>query len=139
MATKKVIQDFGRQYTLAAVQAFDYTDSLDGTLEALSIQLPVNAIITGGYINVTTAFDTGTTHVLDLDDDGTGTTAILNAVNLKSAAITEISGLGEYVDGTAVTGNLQVTDTPAGTDPTAGQGYIVVEYVVVGRANENQD
>ena len=34
MATKKVIQDFGRQYTLAAVQAFDYTDSLDGTLEA---------------------------------------------------------------------------------------------------------
>ena len=136
MPTKKVIQDFGRQYTLAAVQEISYADGLDGTLDALTIQLPEDAIVTGGYVVVETAFNTGTTHVINVGYSGS-LTAFATAVNLKSAAATALVGLGTVTDSTSST--VTVGHTPVGADATAGAATIVVEYVVKGRANENQD
>lgn len=138
MSTKKVIKDFGRQYTLSAVQKITFEDAVDGTLDLCTIELPEDAFIISGALIVTTAFNTATTAVLDVGwgDDPNG---YLAATNLKSAAKTSFIAGTLAVLTSATTVPITLLYTGVGAAPTTGEAYLVVEYVVKGRANENQD
>lgn len=138
MSTKKVIQDFGRQYVLSAVQKLTYEDAVDGTLDACEIAIPEDAVILSGRLIVTTAFNTATSAVLDAgwsaDPNG-----YLAATNLKTTGQTDfIAGSIAGVT-TSTTVPVTLAYTGVGAVPTTGEAYVVVEYVVKGRANENQD
>lgn len=138
MATVKVLKDSGRQYSLTAVQKITVADHLDGTLGTLTLELPADAFIVAAALIVTTAFNTGTTHTLSIGHSGSAT-FYLGATDLKTAARTSFTAGALAAVTTATTGVVLFTSTPVGTAPTTGEAYIVVEYVVKGRANENQD
>lgn len=124
-------KDVGRQWELTAVAEFDYTDADGETLELVDI--PAGARVTGGYVVIVNAWDTGTTAVLDLGDKTTGDRYVSN-LDAKTPGGTAIVPAGPaFTVKDAVTVNI----TNTGTAPEAGDGYVVVKYVIDGRSNEN--
>ena len=95
------------------------------------IGLPPNAVIIGGQLVVTTAFN-GSTYPVVVGDSTTAdrylTTADRKAAALVPLVPTGYVGIGE---------NLRLTITPTGST-TAGVATVRIQYVVVGRANEVQ-
>ena len=120
-----------RQYTLVARVPFDFADFGATGVGELAVRLPINSIVTGGGIAVTTAFD-GTTPTADVGD-GTTADRYLAAGDVSSAGYIPLVPTG-YVtgDGDDVTVELNWTDT------TAGAGFLVVEYIRTDRGNEAQ-
>jgi hypothetical protein len=139
MATVKVIQDFGRQYPLTAVQKVTFEDLNDGTLAACTIELPENAIILSGFLDVTVAFNSTTSDSFTLGYDGDAD-FYLTATDGQAVARTSILAAGLAPVTVAAKVPMTIALTPGTADTaTTGVAYVVVEYVVVGRANENQD
>ena len=139
MATVKVIEDFGRQFPLTAVQKFTYADLLDGTMEATTIALPEDAIILSGAVIVTTVFNSTTSDSLTLGYSGDAD-YYLTATDIQALGRTSLVTAPLAALTTAAKVPMTVA-VASGTDDTAttGELYVVVEYVVKGRANENQD
>jgi hypothetical protein len=106
-------------FTTAAAHAFDI------------INLPPNAVVIGGELSVTTAFD-GSTYALIVGDSGS-TNRYLSTADRKAAGRTALVPTGYVGAGEAI----RLTVTPTGTT-TAGAGTIRIQYIVVGRANEVQ-
>jgi hypothetical protein len=138
MSTKKVIQDFGRQFPLTAVQKIVFGDTLDDSINALTIELPENALMLDGYLTTTTVFNSTTADVLTIGD-GTDVDYYLAAGNLQSAVRKQFTTAALAKLTTDANKSLVLTWSGATGDATTGEAYVVVEYVVVGRANENQD
>jgi len=95
------------------------------------IGLPPNAVIIGGQLVVTTAFN-GTTYPVVIGDSTTANRYLATA-DRKAAALvplvpTGYVGLGE---------NLRLTITPTGST-TGGAATVRIQYIVVGRSNEVQ-
>jgi hypothetical protein len=138
MATKKAVQDFGRQYPLVAFQKIVFGDANDGAIDDITIELPENSIIMGGRIIVSTAFNSGTSDVIIIGHSGDDN-YYLTTTSIAATGVTEFVA-GQNILTTAATGSILLDWTRgAETDATTGEMYVVVEYVVVGRANENQD
>ena len=100
------------------------------------IKVPPGAIVTGGGFKVTTAFNSATTDTIDVGDTG-GADTLLNGGDDNGST----TGWYPLVpNGTQYTagGWITVENTAAGTEGTAGEGYLVVEYIVEGRFNEIQ-
>ena len=138
MATKKVIQDFGRQYALTAVQKITYADAVDGTLDACTIELPEDAFILSGAVIVTTAFNSGTSDVIEVGYAG-DPNFYLTSTSIAATGRTAFIAGGVAGVTTSTTVPITLDWTGVGAVPTTGEAYVVVEYVVKGRANENQD
>jgi hypothetical protein len=133
MANAKLTPSTARQYPLFAEVAFNYTQLADTAVAVPAIKLPYGAQVVGGSVIVDTAFDTGTSAVLDVGDSTTAN-RYANDVNLKSAARTALTITGYVSDGA----EIQITPVLVGTAATAGAGRVVVEYVISGRAHEVQ-
>lgn len=123
------MQTSARQNVRAAIERVTYTD-LDGTAKNLFTKLPNGVIPLALTAVILTAFNTGTTHVLDIGNGTTGN-AYFNDINLKSAAgtRTSASALPSLIND--VSGGLQLlaTDTPVGTAATAGEVMLILTYV----------
>lgn len=125
----------GRQYPLFAVQQFDFADLVSGAVAALTVALPSNAIVVGGGVLVETAFNTGTSAVVDLGLAGGSASVLANDLDLKTTGFKPITGVfTPNYNGAAVT----LTLTGVGADATAGAGKVFVEYLIVDKANEVQ-
>ena len=115
----------GRQYALTLVQHFTAAD-LDGTNPVVAARLPRNAVILRGHVAVSTAFSAGTVNVgTEADADALG------ALNLATTGVKPLTTSGLEV------GYTDIKFTPSAA-MTAGEGTLVIEYIITGRANEAQ-
>ena len=110
------------------LQAFNATS---GTTYDV-IGLPTNAIITGGWLSVDTAFNTTGTATLSIGDSSSAT-RYLGATTLKTAAVTSITPTG-YVNTGALP--IRITLSLADTAATAGAFSLVIRYITSGRVDE---
>lgn len=129
--------DDGRQYRLVAIQPYSAVaadgDFVDGAVSAVSIKLPAGSVILGGGVRRTVASNASGTAVLDVGITGSAN-ALVNDVDLKTTGFTAFTGLGVV----NMAGADVILTPAANTGATAGAGYVVVEYVILGRSQEVQ-
>lgn len=130
-----ITKNSGRQEVVASVQDIAFGDMTVTATAYPAVELPIGAIVVGGDIVVTTAFNTGTTATI-VFGDATTANRYANNVDLKTAARTALTLTGHTHDSTTPT--LRVTPTLAGAAATAGAARITVLYVVKGRAAFSQ-
>lgn len=124
----------GFQCVKSKIVAFTYADFTDDTyMEA--VDLPMNAIVVGGNVVVTTLFNSGTDDKFSIGDKigsapATKTTyAALSADITATGVAATITPTGtKYTDAATV----GVVWNGSGAVPTAGAGYLRVDYVVDG-------
>lgn len=127
----------GRQCPAVAFIVIALADFLAAdTPNVVDLQLPMDAQITGGDVVVSTAFDSGTTDVLDVGDPSSAS-RYKNDVDLKTAALTALVPTGKIT--TADDRTIRLTRTPVGTAATTGEVRVRIEYVQLNRAEWTQD
>lgn len=130
-----ITKNSGRQEIVSAYVDFTFADIATTATAYPALDLPVGAIVVGGDLTVTTAWDTGTTGVLDVGDTTTAN-RYLNDANLKVAARTALVPTG--FTHTGVDNILKVVPALVGTAATAGAARLRVDYIVKGRAAFSQ-
>jgi len=123
----------GRQEVIAASVdiSFDTLSSDTAVAEGV-IQLPEGAIVVGGSITVSTAFDSTTSDVVDIGDAGDDDRYTATPVDLTAEATTLLDVTGYTY---TAQDNIDVEWTAGTTSTaTAGAATITVLYVVSGRA-----
>jgi hypothetical protein len=128
----------GRQYPLVTTLKIVGSDITlakvaSGVAIANAFDLPNEYIVLRGFVYVKTVFD-GTTNTITLGDTGSAT-RFLNAVDLKTAATTEFSGVPFH---SSTIGSAIAELTWTGTPTAVGEAYVVMEYIIPGRALEVQ-
>jgi hypothetical protein len=128
------------QWPLVSEFAFNFDDTVvaaDGTeqpftgpLAVEAIALPDGAVVIGGEIVVSEAFDTATTHTLAVGDADVPA-RYLAATSIKAAGRTPLVPTGHHSSK-----NLLLTLAATGAAPTAGKATVRVMYVILGRSNE---
>lgn len=122
----------GRQAPAVAVVKFSLADFENGALDV--VELPGNAIVTGGFISVTTAFNAGTTATVKLgdadDDDRYGAGLDVSAVGKVDLVPTG------HVNPRI--GDLTLTYAETGTAATDGEAILVLEYIEIGKTEFTQ-
>lgn len=133
-----------RQWPLRAKVDFTYDNfTTEGSGVAVAaIDLPGGARVIGGQLAITTAFNSagGTTPADNLDvGDGTTAGRYASAVDGRTVGVTALTV--DQLDHDTGKGVVYITWTPNAdttTAPTAGAGFLEVEYVIEGRGNESQ-
>lgn len=126
-------KDVARQYPMVARVPFVYTDFTTGVgVEA--VDLPANAHVSGGALVITTAFDSLTSDTIEVGDAASAARYL--SQDVKTAAGSFAIVPTEFALTTA--GSVTIEWTGVGTAPTQGAGYLLLEYVIQDRANENQ-
>ena len=133
-----------RSYVLCVAASFSYDDFTSG-VGLPFCTLPVGARVLGGYCEIQTAWDSGTSDSLEIGD-ATDPNEYLSALDAQTAAITEFS-LSNYFDAagaitpaiTAATDEILIEITSAGTAATAGVGEAGMFYVDPTKADENYE
>jgi hypothetical protein len=101
-------------------------------LEALD--MPPGAIVLGGDVTVTEAFDSGTSDVLDVGD-ASSENRYVNDVNIAATGRTALVPTGFTItDGEPA---ISVRWTGVGAAPTAGSARLTVQYFVPKRIVSN--
>lgn len=104
---------------------------LTGIAAVVSVgTIPAGGIVLRGGVVVTTAFNAGSTNVLDIgtsaDDDGFATDLALGTIGVIAAdEMATTNDMGPSTSDISVTATLALT----GTAPSAGEGYVWVEYM----------
>jgi hypothetical protein len=108
---------------------FGLTNTTATTIVA--IPLPVGAVVIGGYVSRTEAFDAATYNITigDADDDN----RYLAEADLKAVGTTALLTPGYIGTGQDIEVIFEAADVC-----TTGEAIIVVEYIVDGRADEVQ-
>lgn len=121
-----------RQDVLVALLDINFADPTAYGAAENAIELPVNAVVTGGDVVITTPFNS-TTNTLTLGDTASAA-RYLNAIDLKAAAGTRtaLSGLGTQI--TTAISQMRANLAQTGGVPTAGSVRITVQYYQTGRA-----
>lgn len=133
MANQSIKPANARQYPLFAEVELTFANLADTATPVSAIKLPYGAQVIGGAVIVDTAFNTGTSAVLDVGDSTTGN-RYKNDVDLKTAGVTALVPTGYVSDGA----DILVTPALVGTAATAGKVRVQVTYVIAGRAHEVQ-
>jgi hypothetical protein len=125
-------KDSGRQQPLVAYLEFTYATLASGVNSAVDV--PAGAIVTGGGLVITTAFDSGTTDLLEVGDG-------VQDDDYLVAGVADNGSTAQYIAFTptgyqyTTNDSIDIKWTPVGTAATAGAGYMWVQYIVDGRAN----
>lgn len=132
MAIKK---NSGRQELIVAHLTIGFADiAAYGTAEP-AIDLPGNAILVGGDVVVTTAWNSATTATLTLGDAADADRYTAAPIDLKTAGRTELTVTGfKHPVAEALTALVAQTGAAA----TAGSARITIQYFVEGRAAFSQ-
>ena len=125
--------DSDRQYPLAAMVRFKFSDFVSGAYTP-AVELPPDAVVTGGHIMFETLFNGETSDTFTIGDAAVGN-RYKAAINAKTTAYTALVPTGLQYTSTKTVG---LTWTGVGTAPTQGAGYLYVEYIREGRSLENQ-
>ena len=96
---------------------------------ASAINMPPGAVITGGSVVVTTAFNSATSDALTVGDT-TSATKYLSTDNIHTTGLTALVPTGYVSQGE----DLQVTWTGVGAAPTAGSFTLGIDYYIQGEA-----
>lgn len=131
-----ITKNGARQWPLTARVSFTYAElgaAVAATTVVPAIDLPVGAIVTGGYLVITTAFvNAGGTSTIAVGD-GDSASRYLGDTDDKSAALTALVPTGyKYTAQDTIDIDLAVVTAVL----TAGAGELVVHYIVEGKANE---
>lgn len=124
MAIKK---NFSRQFEERAYVELSVKDMSAGVAEA-AIELPPNAVVSGGDIVVAEAFNSTTSDKLSVGDAGLAT-RYANAVDLRSLTRSALTITGKTAGG----GPVMVTWASGGGTPTTGKVRLSLTYYVIGR------
>lgn len=111
------------------------TGAVAATIVFDCIPLPPGAVITGGELIVETAYAGSTAATVSLGIAGT-TTALLSAVDLKTAARTALTITSPLLANSGQ--NLRATIAYTVANATAGKARLRVMYTIDGRASEVQ-
>ncbi len=131
MALKKIS---GRQELIVAHLTIGFADPTYGTAEK-AIELPANAILTGGDVTVGTPWNSATTATLKLGDAADDDRYTATPVDLKTAGRTALTVTGlKYLTAGALTALVAQTGAAA----TAGSARVAIQYYVEGRAAFSQ-
>lgn len=126
------IKNAGRQSPLVAEVAFTFEDLVSAVAKAAA-DLPAGATVVGGEVIIDTAWNTGTTDVLDVGDGDDPNRYSASAINLKVAGRTALTLTGYKY---AAADTVDLTKTAVGTAPTQGAGRLHLNYILSGRASE---
>ena len=133
-----ITKDSGRQKVQCGYVEFALADLTSGT-RMPAIDVPAGAIVLGGFVGITTAFNSGTTDALivgDSVDADEYATVSAGSGALSAALYKALTPTGyQYTTNDAI----ELTWTGAGTAATTGAGYMIVYYIVEGRANASFD
>ena len=144
----------GAQYPLSLVFDYSFDDTMyntSGTSVAMGVltsgsntvfdigTMPPNSVVVGGRVIVVTAFATSSANTVDVgDSDDTDRYTETGAINLQDpdAPVTgfDLLGDGKVYDGSQ---SIRLTISNATADATAGRAIVVVNFVILGRQNEN--
>lgn len=131
MSFESKVKNVNRQWPLYSVTRVTFEDLEDTVAKALT-ELPGNAVVVDGGLNVQTAWDSGTTATIDIGD-ADDPDRYFAAVNLAATGYTAASITGDQMDvPTEVTGTL----AEDGTAAEAGEALLIIGYVVEGRGGE---
>lgn len=119
-----------RQELEVAYVDINLADLTSGTA-ANAIELPPNAVVTGGDVVVTTAFNSGTSDVIVVGDVTTAN-RYLASTSIAAVGRTALTPTGFTT--TATQRYVKVTWTAVGTAATTGVVRVCVHYYVKGRA-----
>lgn len=134
MDSKKI--ETRRQNILHVEQDFELADLTSGTAVSV-IYLKPGARVLGGFIDITTAFNSGDTDTLSVGDtEADDVDRYLVATDVSSTGLTKFT-LPPVADGIIDTPEaITITWTGAGTAATAGAGRVAVDYIEDGRQTE---
>lgn len=121
----------GRQELVVAYLDIAFSDVTAYGLAEDAIEIPGNAVITGGEIVVTEAWNSATSATLKLGDAADDDRYTAAAVDLKTLGRTALTLTGFKH---AKTESLKALLAQAGAAATKGKARIVVNYYVEGRA-----
>jgi len=130
-----ITKNSGRQEVIQASVDFTFADIPTTATAYAAMDIPQNAVIIGGALTVTTAFNTAITATLNVGDVTLGT-RYATAVDLKIAARTALTLTGFVHTNTEKV--LNVTPAYVGAAATAGAATLSVQYYVKGRASFSQ-
>ena len=130
-----ITKNSARQDVIAAYVDFTFADAPTTATVYEALNLPAGAVVVGGDLVVTTAWNTATSAVLAIGDVTTAN-RYGSAIDLKTAARTALTQTGFVTTPTQKTVN--VTPTLSGTAATAGAARLTVLYICKGRAAFSQ-
>jgi len=117
--------------SVVMTQATNVVFGDDGTTTTIAT-LPANSQIIEIYVDVTTAFDAGTTNTLDLGDGSTAD-QFADALDVSSAArllaTSDVSQIPNLIDIGASDVQVVATYNQTGSAATAGAATVTVVYV----------
>jgi len=131
MSNTALPRNHARQNALTAMQSV-LVANLNVTAEAVAaVSLPYGAVVTGGFVQVKTAFDAATA-TLDVGDAVTADRYLADG-NIAATGVRTLAPTGYVSDG------APILITPTFADAvTEGELLVVVTYVISGRASETQ-
>lgn len=120
-----------RQNLKVAIQDVSYTELTSGAAIG-AVKIPYGARVLGGFVVVETAFDSGTSDVLDVGDGVDDDRYTASQIDLQALGATALDVTGyKYT----TTDFIDLTWTAVGTAATAGALQLIVFYAIDG----NQD
>jgi len=133
------LKNHGRQWTLWAYQEVSYADLVEATAVEI-MDLPPNAMVVDGFVEVSEANNQGTSAVCDLGvTDGTtpAPTQFTTDTDIATVAAAKFA-LANVAVPTGDGLKVIATATLVGGAATAGTFFVGVGYIMRNRANENQ-
>lgn len=128
-----ITKNSARQELITAFVDFTYADIPTTATIYDALDLPANAVVVGGDVLVTTAWNTGTTAAANVGDT-TLATRYGSAIDLKTAARTALTAAALGFIHTNTEKVLKVAPTYVGGAATAGAARLSVQYYVKGRS-----
>lgn len=123
-------KEAGRQAPSVAIVDFAFDDFDASGVAEVAIDLPSGVIVTDGYLNITTVFDSGTSDTLTVGDT-TDDDEYASAIDGQALGVTRLVPTGVEL----TTENIVVKWTGVDAAPAQGAGTLVVEYVYSDRAD----
>lgn len=120
----------GRQEGLWAEVEFTYADLVSATPQT-AIVVPPNAVIVGGELVISTAFNSATSDVIEVGDGGDDDRYTASDINVAAAGRTALTITGYRY---TVQDTIDIKWTGVGTAPSAGAGTLRVQYLIKDRA-----
>lgn len=118
-----------------SVKKVDFTFADLGATTAFdneAIGIPSGAIVRSGELVITTPFNS-TTNTFTVGDKASNS-RFKSGIDAKTAALTALVPTGK-VHSTANERSIVINSAFTGAAPTAGAGYLIVEYIETGRAD----
>ena len=133
-----IAKQSAHQWSLSTIVVIEKEDILDGA-NAVICELPADAVVTGGYVGVNEKLDDGseTANTVAVTVKAASDIALLAATDTYITAGGKVD-LVPTAGPIGVVANVEIDIAVTGGTgaPTAGQYYVVIEYVRTERATE---